>query len=88
MTSLKDGVIWFLRRRWWQEYYAKGGKQGDLVPHIEEASDYDGLAVVRSEGGGGRGAGPACWLASRCMNQLELHRQHVAQDVCCRWPRA
>ncbi|GFH11989.1 uncharacterized protein HaLaN_07600, partial [Haematococcus lacustris] len=27
-------------------YYASGGKQSDLVAHIELASDYDGLAVV------------------------------------------
>jgi hypothetical protein len=31
--------------RWFQEYYAAGGKQGDLVAHIETAADYDGLAV-------------------------------------------
>ncbi|KAL6759794.1 hypothetical protein V8C86DRAFT_1786622 [Haematococcus lacustris] len=32
--------------KWWNEYYASGGKQSDLVAHIELASDYDGLAVV------------------------------------------
>jgi hypothetical protein len=32
--------------KWFADYYAKGGKQGDLVAHIEPASDYDGLAVV------------------------------------------
>lgn len=46
---------------WWNDYYAAGGLQGDLVEHIEDASDYDGLAVVwgRSSGGpqGGMGWG-------------------------------
>lgn len=32
--------------KWFMDYYAKGGKQSDLVAHIEPASDYDGLAVV------------------------------------------
>lgn len=32
--------------KWFMEYYASGGKQEDLVAHIEPASDYDGLAVV------------------------------------------
>ncbi|KAG2455183.1 hypothetical protein HYH02_000999 [Chlamydomonas schloesseri] len=31
--------------KWWEDYYAAGGKQSDLVVHIEKASDYDGLAV-------------------------------------------
>lgn len=31
--------------KWWVDYYAAGGNQGDLVVHIEKSSDYDGLAV-------------------------------------------
>ncbi len=31
--------------KWWAEYYKSGGKQSDLVVHIEKAADYDGLAV-------------------------------------------
>ncbi|KAG2499241.1 hypothetical protein HYH03_002820 [Edaphochlamys debaryana] len=31
--------------QWWNAYYAGGGKQGDLVVHIEKQADYDGLAV-------------------------------------------
>ncbi|GLI68829.1 hypothetical protein VaNZ11_013371 [Volvox africanus] len=31
--------------KWWAEYYASGGKQADLVVHIEKQADYDGLAV-------------------------------------------
>ena len=29
---------------WYQEYYRRGGKQGDLAVHTEIASSYDGLA--------------------------------------------
>jgi hypothetical protein len=32
--------------KWWAEYYAAGGKQSDLVVHIEKGGDYDGLAVA------------------------------------------
>ncbi len=32
--------------KWWGEYYAAGGKQSDLVVHIEKGGDYDGLAVA------------------------------------------
>ncbi|MEW5303235.1 MAG: hypothetical protein WDW38_001555 [Sanguina aurantia] len=31
--------------QWWSAYYKGGGKQQDLVVHIEKRSDYDGLAV-------------------------------------------
>lgn len=31
--------------KWWEAYYAAGGRQKDLVVHIEKAADYDGLAV-------------------------------------------
>lgn len=32
--------------KWWAAYYARGGKQSDLVSHMERRADYDGLAVV------------------------------------------
>eukprot|EP00798_Chlamydomonas_sp_ICE-L_P012331 gene12331-15505_t len=31
--------------KWWQNYYAQGGKQADLVMHVEKSAGYDGLAV-------------------------------------------
>ena len=31
---------------WWKNYYLKGGKQEDLIAHIEKGGDYDGLAVA------------------------------------------
>ncbi|GAX79750.1 hypothetical protein CEUSTIGMA_g7191.t1 [Chlamydomonas eustigma] len=32
--------------QWWKSYFAKGGKQKDLIAHIEKAADFDGLAVA------------------------------------------
>lgn len=32
--------------KWWAAYYLRGGRQKELVAHIERAADYDGLAVM------------------------------------------
>ena len=32
--------------KWWNSYYEKGGKQADLIVHMEKGGDYDGLAVA------------------------------------------
>jgi hypothetical protein len=32
--------------KWWESYYAKGGKQGELIVWMEKGGDYDGLAVA------------------------------------------
>lgn len=32
--------------KWWAKFYAEGGKQTDLVMHIEQSGEMDGLAVA------------------------------------------
>ncbi len=32
--------------KWYLDYYARGGKQTELIVHIEKGADFDGLAVA------------------------------------------
>lgn len=57
---------------WWAEYYASGGKQSDLVSHIEVGADYDGLAVVW-------GIGNNKTSPEECAEHCRRHMPHVVQ---------
>lgn len=53
--------------KWWAAYYKAGGKQSELVVHIEKGADYDGLAVAW---GLGNKKGSAEECALQCLQHM------------------
>lgn len=53
--------------KWWKKYYGSGGKQLDLVVHIEKGADYDGLAVAWGLGNKKKSAAEC---AQQCLEHM------------------